>query len=150
MSELCTSALPMASPHAVRPSTLHTYVSGLCHTRTSVALAPLRTSVRCLQSCSPSAPVPCTEGMLFQYSNVLGFGVAAIAMGIFLRSLDTLLFNNEDRRVARAEQERMKLAVVEVRTTQCHFRMTPMLLACPKYHKRQALCIVCGSASVAR
>ncbi len=35
-------------------------------------------------------------------------------MGIFLRSLDTLLFNNEDRRVARAEQERMKLAVVEV------------------------------------
>ena len=47
-------------------------------------------------------------------SNVLGFGAAAIAMGIFLRSLDTLLFNNEDRRVARAEQERMKLAVVEV------------------------------------
>ena len=47
-------------------------------------------------------------------SNILGFGAAAIAMGIFLRSLDTLLFNNEDRRVARAEQERMKLAVVEV------------------------------------
>ncbi len=48
-------------------------------------------------------------------SNVLGFGAAAVAMGIFLRSLDTLLFNNEDRRVARAEQERLKLQIVEER-----------------------------------
>ena len=55
--------------------------------------------------------------LMLPCSNILGFGAAAIAMGIFLRSLDTLLFNNEDRRVARAEQERMKLAVIEARLT---------------------------------
>ena len=53
-------------------------------------------------------------------SNVLGFGAAAVAMGIFLRSLDTLLFNNEDRRVARAEQERLKLQIVEERKRVMH------------------------------
>ena len=36
-------------------------------------------------------------------------------MGIFLRSLDTLLFNNEDRRVARAEQERLKMQIQQER-----------------------------------
>ena len=71
-------------------------------------------------------------------SNVLGFGAAAIAMGIFLRSLDTLLFNNEDRRVARAEQERMKMAVIEVTLTRLH--QDDPSAASPLHRVRPSVC----------